>query len=180
MRFFQRSIKYFLSLCIVYVVILYALSFTEMMVLTRGQTFQAVFSTHRGIVMLIAIVSLSAAYPFFGFMKRTLKGNIASERDIIIKAFELQYFRVMSEEPGYRITFVAEGIIKRISMLYEDHILVTQVGENIEIRGNRKGVAYVVFRLEAALIRERELEAERLERVRKSVEEKEKGEAASV
>ncbi|MFI3268814.1 MAG: hypothetical protein SNG14_03765 [Rikenellaceae bacterium] len=180
MRFFQRSIKYFLSLCLAYVVVLYALSFTEMMVLTRGQTFQAVFSTHRGLVMVIAIVALSAAYPYFGFMKRRLKGDITKERDIIIKAFELQHFRVMNIEEGFRITFVAEGLLKRLSMLFEDHILVTQMGEEFEIRGNRKGVAYVVFRLEAALARERELEAERLQKVKASVEEQEKGEAASV
>ncbi len=180
MRFFQRSIKYLLSLCVVYTVVLYALSFTEMMVLTRGQTFHAVFSTHRGLVMLIAILALSAAYPFFGFMKRTLKADLSQERDIIVKAFELQHFRVLRDEPGFRITFVAEGFFKRLTMLFEDHILVTQIGDEIEIRGNRKGVAYVVFRLEAALTRERELEAERLQRVRKVVEEKEKGEAASI
>ncbi len=130
--------------------------------------------------MVIAIVALSAAYPFFGFMKRRLKGDIVAERDIIVKAFELQHFRVFKDEPGFRITFVAEGIFKRMGMLFEDHILVTQIGEEFEVRGNRKGVAYVVFRLEAALARERELEAERLERVRESVEEQEKGEAASV
>ncbi len=180
MRFFQRSIKYFLSLCLAYVVVLYALSFTEMMVLTRGQTFNAVFSTHRGLVMVIAIVALSAAYPYFGFMKRRLKGDITKERDIIIKAFELQHFRVMKIEEGFRITFVAEGLFKRLSMLFEDHILVTQMGEEFEIRGNRKGVAYVVFRLEAALARERELELERLQKAKASVEEQEKSEAASV
>ncbi len=180
MRFFQRSIKYFLSLCIAYVVVLYLLSFTEMMVLTRGETFRAVFSTTRGGVMVLAILLLSAAYPFFGFMKRRLKGDLVKEREIVVKAFELQHFRVYSEDAGYRITFVAEGIFKRISMLFEDHILVTQIGDEIEIRGNRKGVAYVVFRLEAALKRERELEAERLQRVKRSVEELEKGEAASI
>ncbi len=179
MRFFQRSIKYFLSLCVVYVAILYALSFTEMMVLTRGETFKALFSTHRGIIMIVAIVSLSVAYPFFGFMKRKLKGDFIKEREIIIKAFETQGFRVY-QTYDYRIVFVANSFFKRIGMLFEDHILVTQIGDEIEIRGNRKGVAYVTYRLEAALERERELEASRLERVRKEVERKEAGEAAEV
>lgn len=179
MRYFQRSIKYFLSLCIVYVVILYVLSFTEMMVLTRDETFRAIFSTPRGAVMVVAIVALSAAYPFFGFMRRTIKGDFTKEQDIIIKAFESQGFRV-HQRYDYRLIFVASNLFKRISMLFEDHILVTQQGDDIEIRGNRKGVAYVVYRLEAALARERELEAERLERVKKEVAAKEATEAAEV
>lgn len=129
--------------------------------------------------MVVAIVALSIAYPFFGFMRRTIKGNFVTEQDIIIKAFETQGFR-LHHRFDYRLVFVANSIIKRITMLFEDHILVTQIGDEIEIRGNRKGVAYVVYRLEAALERERELEAQRLQRVKAEVETKEVGEAAEV
>ncbi len=178
MRFFQRSTKYFLSLCVTYTVMLYLLSFTEMMVLTRGQTVNLIFSTPRGLFMLLAILALSAAYPYFGFMRRRLKCNMSHDRDIIIKAFEIRHFKILFEDEN-RMTFVADNIFRRLMMLFEDHIVVKQAGDEIEIRGNRKGVAYIVNNLEAALRRERELEAEMREKLLKQTAEDEAAQGAA-
>ncbi|MFI3248149.1 MAG: hypothetical protein R3Y39_03365 [Rikenellaceae bacterium] len=150
MRYVQRSIKYFLSLCLVYAAMLYLMSLTEMMVLTRGETFRALMSTPRGGFMLFAVVALSAAYPRFGFVQRTLKGSVKVNREQIDRAFAQQHFKLMSEDER-RLIYIADSPLKRLYLLFEDHILVTQVGDEIELRGNRKTVAYVLYRLKPAI-----------------------------
>ncbi len=150
MRYVQRSIKYFLAICLVYAAMLYVMSFTEMMILTRGETFRALLSTPRGAVMLIAVVVLSAFYPRFGFIDRKVKGSIKIHREQINSCFAIQHFKLMSEDER-RLVFIADNPLKRLFLLFEDHILVTQVGDEIELRGNRKAVAYVIYRLRHAI-----------------------------
>lgn len=150
MRYVQRSIKYFLAICIVYIAMLYVMSLTEMLVITRGQTLNALLSTPRGVFMLIAVIALSAAYPRFGFIQRTVKGSIKTHRRQIDQSFTIQGFRLMSESDN-RLIYIASSPFKRLFLLFEDHILVTQVGDEIELRGNRKAVAYVMFRLSHAI-----------------------------
>ncbi len=150
MRYVQRSIKYFLAICVVYAAMLYVLSLTEMLVLTGGETFNALISTPRGVFMLVAVVALSAAYPRFGFIERKIKGSIVLNREQIDRAFATQHFKLMSDD-GNRLTYIADSPFKRLFLLFEDHILVTQVGDEIEMRGNRKRVAYVLYRLQPTI-----------------------------
>ncbi len=159
MRYVQRSIKYFLSICFIYAAMLYALSFTEMMVMTGGETFHALMSKPRGVFMLLAVVLLSAAYPRFGFVERRVKGSIKMHRDQINQSFAMQHFKLKSED-DHRLVFIADSIFKRIFLLFEDHILVTQVGDEIELRGNRKAVAYVMYRLKYAIELKEQSESE--------------------
>ncbi len=150
MRYVQRSIKYFLSLCFVYAAMLYVLSLTEMMILTRGETFRALMSTPRGMFMLFAVIALSVAYPRFGFVYRRIKGDIKINREPINQAFAKQHFKLMSEDDR-RLIFIADSPFRRLYLLFEDHILVTQIGDEIEFRGNRKTVAYVLYRLQSSI-----------------------------
>lgn len=158
MRYVQRSIKYFLAICIVYAAMLYLMSLSEMMLVTGGETFRAVMSTPRGMFMLLAVVGLSAAYPRFGFVERRVKGSIKTHRDQINQSFATQRFKLMSEDDR-RLVFIADSLFKRIYLLFEDHILVTQVGDEIELRGNRKAVAYVMFKLKHAIELQDELDS---------------------
>ncbi len=158
MRYVQRSIKYFLSICFVYAAMLYVMSLTEMMVITRGETFRALISTPRGVFMLIAVIALSAAYPRFGFIQRRVKGSIKGHRAEIDQSFAQQHFKLMSEDDR-RLIYIADNPLKRLYLLFEDHILVTQVGDEIELRGNRKTVAYVMYRLTHAIDKREQAES---------------------
>ncbi len=100
--------------------------------------------------MLFAVVALSLAYPRFGFVQRTIKGSIKVNREQINRCFALQHFKIKSEDDR-RLVFIADSLFRRLYLLFEDHILVTQVGDEIELRGNRKTVAYVLYRLQSAI-----------------------------
>lgn len=151
MRYFQRSIKYFLALCVVYAAMLYLFSFGCDIQVSMLDKVEALMSTSRGSLLIAAIIGLSAAYPFFGFTKREIDGDLVRNREQIILTCEVQHFRIDHESQG-RMTFVAESLFKRVTMLFEDHIKIVQSGDGrITVSGNRKAVAYLVYRLEYAI-----------------------------
>lgn len=101
--------------------------------------------------MAVAMVILAVAYPFFGFMKRNIKGDLVVNRDVIAATMLTQGF-ALREEREAKLIFGADNFFKRLTLLFEDHIVMTQLADGqIEISGNRKSVAYVIFRLEYAI-----------------------------
>lgn len=146
-RFFQRSVKYFISLTILYFIILYAMSATSMMTTTPAETFNSLIGSSSGLRMVAAMVVLSLAYPFFGYMKRKMKGQLAVHRDAINQVMFVQGFRLLEEREG-KMIFVADNFFRRLTLLFEDHVVMTQMGDEIELSGNRKTIAYVIFKLE--------------------------------
>lgn len=108
--------------------------------------------------MLIAVIVLSLAYPRFGFVTRRLKGSLKVNREQIDRAFAAQHFILMSVESEDRLIYIADTMLKRVYLLFEDHILVTQVGDELELRGNRKTVAYVLYRLKPMIEMQRQSE----------------------
>ncbi len=153
MRYIQRSVKYFLSLVITYVAVVSAMTFVTMEYITPGDRLQIMATTPRGVFLLIAVIAISAAYPFFGFMKRVLPANIVVDRESIDRAFSSRGFIIWREDYGSgKLTYRAANLFKRAGMLFEDHITVRQLADGkIELSGNRKAVAYVLFRLEGLM-----------------------------
>ncbi len=150
-RYFQRSVKYFISLSIIYFLVLYAMSMTSMMVMSPSDALAELFGSNSGLRMVAAMVVLSIAYPFFGFTKRSIDGNVVVHRDTIVDVMVMQGFKLIEEREG-KLIFGASNFFRRITLLFEDHIVMTQLdGGKIELSGNRKSVAYMIFRLEYAI-----------------------------
>ena len=58
-------------------------------------------------------------------------------------------------ESEHEMVFRADSLFKRLTLLFEDEIRVTQTGEWITIEGIRRGVARVYYRLQSYLERTR-------------------------
>ena len=127
MKYLIRSVKYFIALCVLYLIIMALMLLTNTSVLTPSETFSALVHSTRGQVLIVAVVLLSALYPKFGFIRRQEIGSLRKNR----------------------------SLFKRLTLLFEDEIRVTQTGEWITIEGIRRGVARVYYRLQSYLERTR-------------------------
>ncbi|WP_417016077.1 hypothetical protein [Alistipes sp.] len=152
MKYFFRSLKYFCALCVLCVAIMYLNRLAGTARLTIGETFQVMFHTPRGMMLPAVIVLLAAFYPKFGFVTRQVEGDIAENRDQILNAFRSEGFSLRNEEQEV-MTFRADNWIRKILMLGEDELKVSQYGQWIRIEGNRRGVARVQYRLDSYLER---------------------------
>ena len=129
MKYLIRSVKYFIALCVLYLIIMALMLLTNTSVLTPSETFSALVHSTRGQVLIVAVVLLSALYPKFGFKP--------------------------VRESEHEMVFRADSLFKRLTLLFEDEIRVTQTGEWITIEGIRRGVARVYYRLQSYLERTR-------------------------
>lgn len=152
MKYFIRSLKYFCALCVLCVAIMYLNRLAGTARLTIGETFQVMFQTPRGMMLPAVIVLLAAFYPKFGFVTRQVEGDITENRTQILNAFRSAGFSLRSEEQEV-MTFRADNWIRKILMLGEDELKVSQYGQWIRIEGNRRGVALVQYRLDSYLER---------------------------
>ena len=149
MKYLIRSVKYFIALCVLYLIIMALMLLTNTSVLTPSETFSALVHSTRGQVLIVAVVLLSALYPKFGFIRRQEKN-----REQILNAFVSEGFKPVRESE-HEMVFRADSLFKRLTLLFEDEIRVTQTGEWITIEGIRRGVARVYYRLQSYLERTR-------------------------
>lgn len=76
MKYFIRSLKYFVALCVICVAILALMLATGTSALTLDQTVYVMFHTSRYATLFAAIVVLAALYPRFGFVVRKVEGDV--------------------------------------------------------------------------------------------------------
>ena len=62
MKYLIRSVKYFIALCVLYLIIMALMLLTNTSVLTPSETFSALVHSTRGQVLIVAVVLLSALY----------------------------------------------------------------------------------------------------------------------
>lgn len=107
------------------------------------------FEGQRGMLFIAAFVGLAAFYPLFGFMKMRVD-NCIYERDSVRldNAMRTFGFRLKEERGNVKI-YGAEGILRRITLMFEDEIEVHIFESGIELRGLRRSVARVGYQLSA-------------------------------
>ncbi len=119
--------------------------------ITPGDKFHALISTPRGLFLLCVMFLLSSVYPYFGYMRRYIDGDIVKNREQIMRCCQQLHLKFDHETEG-RLTFVADSFLKRVTMLFEDHIKIVQDSEGkLVITGKRKVVAFLIYRLEGAI-----------------------------
>lgn len=147
MRYFVRALKYFALLCVLYVAIVWLMYWSGSLPDHPWPTIGIVLQSQRGIIMAAALVLLAAAYPMFGFMRKRIEGSTTGNREQIVNAFRMQGFRLTGQRDG-EMTFRGDGVFKRLSLLFEDEIIVRDTDAGLEIEGIRRAVARIAYRLE--------------------------------
>ena len=124
MHSFVRSVKYFVHLCVLCAAVILVMHLAGMLAVAPAELPALLFASWRGWVLAAAVVLLSAAYPFTGFITRRVEGFLDDDRERVVNAFR------------------AEGFVPA------DEVRVAQFGQWIELSGQRRTVARVAPRLE--------------------------------
>ena len=147
MKYLVRSLKYLVLLCVLYVALTYLMSFVEPSAASVWQQLLTHLNTRNGLYMVIAFVVLATLYPKFGFMSARVEDcDIVEDRIRIENAMRLFGFSVEREEAG-KIVYRAQGIVHRLSLMFEDRIEVSVVEGGVELKGLRRSVARVALQL---------------------------------
>ena len=144
MKYLVRSLKYFVALCVLCVIMMGLMLLTGTSQLTAEETLYLMFHSDRFVLLGIAIVALSATYPRFGFMTKRVEGDVEQHRLQIENAFRGAGFRPVKEEDGV-LYFRGDGLWKRLTLR------VSQYGQWIELEGIRRGVARAWYLLDSYL-----------------------------
>ena len=147
MKYVVRSLKYLVLLCVLYVALTYLMTFVEPTDATVWQQLLTHLNTRNGLYMVIAFVLLAALYPKFGYMRSMIQDcDIKEDRVRIDNAMRIFGFRV-EQEGGDCVVYRAEGIVHRLSLMFEDRIEVRAVDGGVELKGLRRSVARVALQL---------------------------------
>lgn len=150
MKYAVRSLKYLLLICVLYVALLWASSiYTYDGMVDVATLIRAQFGSDRGVWLVVAFVALALFYPRFGYVRRMVAGvDIEADRIRIDNAMKLYGFKFAEVREG-RLVYRAEGIIRRITLLFEDEILVRVVEGGVEIEGLRRSAVRIIYQLNA-------------------------------
>lgn len=149
MKYVVRSLKYLVLLCVLYVALTYLMTFVEPTDATVWQQLLKHLNTRNGLYMVIAFVLLAALYPKFGYMRSMIQEcDIKEDRVRIDNAMRIFGFRV-EQEGDDCVVYRAEGIVHRLSLMFEDRIEVRTIEGGVELVGLRRSVARVALQLKS-------------------------------
>ena len=150
MKYAVRSLKYLLFICVLYVALMWLSSIStyggavDTMTLLKAQ-----LSSDRGTSLIVAFVALALFYPKFGYVRRAIAGaNIEADRVRIDNAMQLYGFK-FEEVRDDALVYRADGVVRRVILLFEDEILVRRVEGGIEVEGKRRQAVRIIYQLSA-------------------------------
>lgn len=150
MKYIIRSLKYLLVLCVLYVALMWLSSVStyggavDTMTLLRAQ-----LSSERGVWLVVAFVALALFYHKFGYVCREVAGaDIEADRVRIDNAMQLYGFKFAEVRDG-ALVYRAEGIVRRVILLFEDEIVVRRTEGGVEVEGKRREAVRIIFQLSA-------------------------------
>lgn len=135
-RYFIRSVKYLVALVVLYVGLMAVMHYSQHSPITFAQRWQLMFEQWNGWGMVIVSILLAATYPFFGYTKRSFEGDIVADREQLDTAARFVGLELVSAN-GNELRYRAKGL-RRVTMLFEDDIVVRQNGTQIEVEGLRR------------------------------------------
>ena len=152
-KYLLRSLKYFLTLCVLLVALIWIKIKYESLPVTFLQMVEIYFSQWNGWAMAATMILLSATYPLFGFVRRVVSADITADRQQIDSAMAAVGLELCSATDTC-LTFRATGL-QRLTLLFEDEVTVTLCSEGVVISGHRRTVVRAVIRLEGYLTHKR-------------------------
>ena len=116
----------------------------DTMTLLRAQ-----LASNRGVWLVVTFVALALFYPKFGYVRRVIEGaDMDADRVRIDNAMQLYGFKFAEVRDG-GLVYRAEGVVRRIILLFEDEIIVRRVEGGIEVEGKRRQAVRIIFQLSA-------------------------------
>lgn len=153
-RYIVCAVKYLLAFVVLYLGLLWLSQRVSGIDVPIFDSVMATLQTTKGQMLVVAIVVLAAFYPKWGFIVRRVECDMTEDREQILSAFKASGFEMVSEQEDMLI-FRADNSVRRLAFLLEDEIVVTQYGQWIEIKGIRRAVARIVYRLEMFMTNKR-------------------------
>ncbi len=152
-RYFIRSVKYLVALVVLYVGLMAVMHYSQHSPITFAQRWQLMFEQWNGWGMVIVSILLAATYPFFGYTKRSFEGDIVADREQLDTAARFVGLELVSAN-GNELLYRAKGL-RRVTMLFEDDIVVRQNGTQIEVEGLRRVSVRFAFEAERYITNKR-------------------------
>lgn len=152
MRYFVRALKYFIYLVVLLVGLVWIMTLLDdNIAMGLWEYIGYKFSSEGGAVMIVALVALSALYPLFGYMRKSVAQCSLEEDKLRIHNAMLVYgYKYVGECDGAQI-YRSMGILRRLTLRFEDKIELRQVGDAVEFYGLRSQVARVTYQLQGYL-----------------------------
>lgn len=150
MRYFIRSVKYFIYIMIILALVILVLMFANLV----EKDFSKVFVNGYNSLWQIALVlaAFSALYPNFGYTKRTahLYANPAEAHPIIKKVMDNRSYK-LEKQDGDTLYFIKRYPFDRAMKLWEDRISVHPCAGGWELEGLTREVVRLVSAMEAQI-----------------------------
>lgn len=149
MRYLIRAIKYLLLLSALYVALVWAMYLlgAEPQIDPWLQI-EAHLRADIGKKMVVVFVILAALYPRFGFMRKRIEGyRPERDKERLQNAMALFGYKLAESHDGVDV-YRAEGVVKRLTLLWEDRIEVRIEDGALELKGIRRMVARIAYQLE--------------------------------
>lgn len=157
-KYLIRSVKYLIAFCVLYVGMLWVMhQFNNPFNLTFEERWLMMFlNGWQGWSMVVGTILLATTYPYFGYTKRSIAGNIVTDREQLNRAADFTGLELVSDN-GNELVYHAKGV-RRLVMLFEDEVKVRQNGDEIEIEGLRRVAVRMAFDTERYITNKRRIE----------------------
>lgn len=150
MRYFLRSVKYFLQMALVLAVVIGILMLTGMVDKDIDKAFSHGWTSVGWIALMLA--GFSALYPMLGYKKRTLDASKAGPDPLakVQEALEEKGYELARQENNMAV-FRAKSVYMRITRIGEDRITAVLEGGTLTLEGAAKDLARLVYPVERKL-----------------------------
>lgn len=147
MRYFIRSVKYFIYFCAIMAIMISILILIGAAEANIETLFRGGYSALWKIALLFA--AISAVYPKVSFIKReaSIPGNWDEIKGDIRKYMEDNHYE-LEKEDAESMSFRHKGAVSRLARMYEDRITVTPTFGGVTVDGHRKDVMRVATGIE--------------------------------
>lgn len=147
MKYLRRSVKYFFYFAILFVIIMVLMVALGAVEADIDLMFKKGYESLWQIALMLVVIS--AAYPYFGFMKKEtiIPGEYAGIRGGIIAYMEERGYMLVSEE-GENLRFRSRSVVRRIFRMFEDDITMTRSFTGFTMEGLRKDLVRLSSGLE--------------------------------
>ncbi len=147
MKYFIRSVKYFIYFCAILAIMVGALVLIGAAEANIETLFRGGYDALWKIAALFAVIS--AIYPKVGFIRReaSVPGSWDDIKGDIRRYMEDNHYDFEKEEAG-SMSFRHKGFASRLSRMFEDRIVITPAFGGVTVDGPRKDAIRVATGIE--------------------------------
>lgn len=157
MKYFIRSVKYFIYIVVIFLIIVNIIFYTSQR--QPGiENFMDLFKEGSLWQMLALFIAFSAIYPVLGYYNRKIytNGNFAEKKQDVIKYMTDGGRFVLTDDSNGKLTFRIRSPFVKFMRLYEDAIVIDYTENPIVMSGLRKEVVRHARNIENILMKEDE------------------------